>query len=226
MNPILLQITMFNRISILFRKELLLEFKQPFSVAGLLLYLAGVLLTVYAGLITVDPQIWITLYWIIVLFIGINAAARSFMQEPAGRWFYYYQLSHPGEFLTSKFLYNIVLLLLLNTICWVLYAMVLGDPIRQHLWFVIAIFFGSVSIALLLTLMSAVASKAGQNATMMSILSLPVLIPLMLVLVNMSMAALQPKAMIFPWKEVMMLTGLDLIVVLLGYILFPYLWKD
>lgn len=215
-----------KRIWLLFTKELLLEYKQPYSLAGLLLYLAGVLMTVYAGLMAVAPQVWITLYWIIILFIGISAAAKSFMHEPTARWFYYYQVAHPSEVLTSKFLVNVSILILLSLVCWLFYGVVLGSPVQQFSWFGLAAILGSISIGLLLTLMSAIASKAGQSATMMSILSLPVLIPLMLILVDVSMASLQPEKLLFPWKNVFIMLGLDLIVVLLGYILFPYLWRD
>jgi len=183
-------------------------------------------MVVYVGLMEMQPQVWLTLYWIVALFIAINASAKSFMHEARGRWFYYYQLAHPVEVIISKIVYNTVLLVVLNLVCWLLYSLVLGSPVRNYSWLLTVIVLGSVSISILLTMMSAIASKAGNNATLMSVLSLPVLIPTMLLLVNLSMAALVEDLTVLPVGDLFILIGLDCVMLMLAYVLFPYLWKD
>ena len=210
----------------LLRKEFHVEYKEPYALTGLLLYLASVLMVVYVGLMEMQPQVWLTLYWIVALFIAINASAKSFMHEARGRWFYYYQLAHPVEVIISKIVYNTVLLVVLNLVCWLLYSLVLGSPVRNYSWLLTVIVLGSVSISILLTMMSAIASKAGNNATLMSVLSLPVLIPTMLLLVNLSMAALVEDLTVLPVGDLFILIGLDCVMLMLAYVLFPYLWKD
>jgi len=207
-------------------KEFRVEYKEPYALTGLLLYLASVLMVVYVGLMEMQPQVWLTLYWIVALFIAINASAKSFMHEARGRWFYYYQLAHPVEVIISKIVYNTVLLVVLNVVCWLLYSLVLGSPVRNYSWLLTVIVLGSVSISILLTMMSAIASKAGNNATLMSVLSLPVLIPTMLLLVNLSMAALVEDLTVLPVGDLFILVGLDCVMLMLAFVLFPYLWKD
>lgn len=208
------------------RKEFRVEYKEPYALTGLLLYLGSVLMVVYTGLMEMQPQVWLTLYWVVALFIAINASAKSFMHEPRSRWFYYYQLAHPVEIIVSKIIYNTLLLVMLNVVCWLLYSLVLGTPVRNYSWLLTVIVLGSISISILLTMMSAIASKAGNNATLMSVLSLPVLIPTMLLLVNLSMAALVEDLNALPVGDLFILMGLDAVMLMLAYVLFPYLWKD
>lgn len=173
-----------------------------------------------------DSLIWVTLFWIIILFTSINAIAKSFMLESKSRYLYYYSIASPISILVSKLIYNTGLLIVLCALCWVLYAFILGNPIQQLLWFSIAILLGSISISFILTLMSAIASKANNNSTLMSILSMPVLIPILLLLIKITLLSLDSNTMDFPIKDFLMLLSLDAIILALGFILFPFLWKE
>jgi heme exporter protein B len=77
------------------------------------------------------------------------------------------------------------------------------------------------------TLMSAIAAKAQQNAALVAILGFPLIIPQILLLIKLSKAAFGEV-----FKDGMVLqlagliTGLDVLVLALALVLFPYLWKD
>jgi len=80
---------------------------------------------------------------------------------------------------------------------------------------------------LVFTLMSAIAAKAQQNAALIAILGFPVILPILLLLMRLSKAAF---AEIFRDGAILQLTGLiglmDLLVIVLAIILFPFLWKE
>ena len=46
-----------------------------------------------------------------MLFTAVNAVAKSFMQESAGRQLYYYTLANPRDIMLSKIIYNIFIML-------------------------------------------------------------------------------------------------------------------
>ena len=75
--------------------------------------------------------------------------------------------------------------------------------------------------------MSAIAAKAQQNAALIAILGFPVILPQLLLLMRLSKAAFSE---VFREGAVLQLSGLvglmDLLVVVMAVILFPYLWKD
>ena len=62
----------------LFKKDLLLEVRQQFSFYGILLYVASTIFVLYMAMDAPESQVWNGLFWIIQLFICINAVAKSF----------------------------------------------------------------------------------------------------------------------------------------------------
>jgi heme exporter protein B len=76
-------------------------------------------------------------------------------------------------------------------------------------------------------MLAAIASKAMQQASLMAILGFPVIIPQLLLLVRLSKTAFSE---VFrenvPAQVILLLIALDISVVLLAVILYPFLWKD
>jgi heme exporter protein B len=217
---------MFNQIIILLKKEILLEWRQRFALNGLLLYLGCILMVLYVSFMKVEPVMWVSLFWIVMLFTAINAVAKSFMLESRGRYLYYYSLASPHAMIFSKIIYNAVLLLLLGVVCWFFYSTIMGNPVHQPLCFLAILISGSLSLSFLLTMMSAIAAKANNNTTLMAILSLPLLIPVLLLLIKISLISLDQNLGDFPYKDLFMLAGLDFVLLVMAYVLFPYLWRE
>jgi heme exporter protein B len=86
---------------------------------------------------------------------------------------------------------------------------------------------GGVSLSLVFTIMSAIAAKAQQNAALIAILGFPVILPVLLLLMQLSKVAF---AEVFREGAVLQLTGLvlgmDVLVIALALVLFPFLWKE
>jgi heme exporter protein B len=74
--------------------------------------------------------------------------------------------------------------------------------------------------------MSAIASKASNNISLMAILSFPVLMPLILVSVKLSKFAIDGLAWSVSFKYLLILVMLNFVVIALATLLFNYLWKD
>lgn len=219
---------MSNQVWALFYKDVLLEFRQKHSFYGVLLYMASTIFVLYLSLSDVpETAIWNTLFWITQLFIGINAVAKSFLQENKGRNLYYYSLTSPVRFIASKLIFNTLFMLLMSITSLFLFAVFLGFPVEDGLIFIGIVCLGGTGISLIFSLMSAIAAKAQQNAALMAILGFPVIIPQLLLLIRLSRAAF---AEVFREGAVLQLAGLtlffNLLVVALSIILYPYLWRD
>jgi heme exporter protein B len=76
-------------------------------------------------------------------------------------------------------------------------------------------------------MLAAIASKALQQASLMAILGFPVIIPQLLLLIRLSKIAFAEtfKAGVAT-QVVLLLLALDLGIIVLSVILFPFLWKD
>lgn len=93
MNPVAANVPMKNSHPILslVKKDLLLEFRQQYTLYGILLYVASTIFVVYLSMGEPEDKVWNGLFWVIQLFVCVNAVAKSFLQESRGRMLYYIQ---------------------------------------------------------------------------------------------------------------------------------------
>jgi heme exporter protein B len=140
---------------------------------------------------------------------------------------YFYTIASPVEFIIAKLLFNILLMALMSLVSLVLFFIFLNNPINDALRFTGIVILGGTSISMVFTLMSAIAAKAQQNAALIAILGFPVILPILLLLMRLSQSAF---AEVFREGALLQISGLifllDLMVVALAIILFPFLWKD
>lgn len=218
---------MYIRILALLKKDILLELRQKHTFYGILLYIAASIFVLYLSIDKPDANTWNGLFWVILLFVCVNAVAKSFLQENKGRMLYFYSIASPVEFIIAKMMYNILLMAFMSLLTLLLFAAFLTNPLSNFLWFTGIVLLGGGSISIVFTLMSAIAAKAQQNAALIAILGFPVILPQLLLLMRLSKAAF---AEIFKQGAVMQLSalviGLDVLVIAMSVILFPYLWKE
>ena len=219
---------MFSQIIHLIDKEYRLEFKNKSALNSVLLYTISVAFICYLsfGQGFVEPKVWVVLYWLMITFSAFNAVAKSFLQESDYRTIYYFSVAHPIAIISSKMIYNSALMLLVSFMGFLVFALTLDNPIEDHGVFIAAITLGSIGFSAILTFLSGVASRVGTNQNMiLSILGLPLILPLILLLIKMSKGAIDPFLYQSFTNDLLILTSIDCIVVMLSVILFPYLWR-
>jgi heme exporter protein B len=213
-----------KHIKTLVEKDLLLEFRQQATFFGVVLYIASTSFVIYLTMGQPEDKVWNGLFWVTLLFICVNAVARSFLQESKGRLLYYYTMIHPVEFIFAKLIYNSLLMILMSGLSLLLFTVLLGNPlIHGFLFFGIAC-LGGVSLSLVFSFLAAIASKAQQPSAIMAILGFPLIIPQLLLLMKIANIAFSNQNGIA--QLIGLLVGLDVLIIALAYILFPFLWKD
>lgn len=216
-----------QKIFALFKKDLLLEIRQQYTFYGILLYIASTIFVLYLAMGKPDATVWNGLFWMNLLFICINAVAKSFLQESRGRMLYYYSVAGPVDFILAKLLYNVLLMLIMSLLSLLMFSFFLGNPYTNAVRFTGITCLGGVSISLVFTLLAAIASRANQNAALMAILGFPIIIPQLLLLVRISKSAFgeifREGAIM---QMILLLSGLDILIIALSLILFSFLWKD
>jgi heme exporter protein B len=216
-----------QQVKTLFRKEFTLEWRNRHALNGMLLYVISTVFVCYLSFRNVvSVPVWNALFWIIMLFASLNAVGRSFIQERKGRLLYYYSIASPQAFLLAKMVYNALLMLVITFLAYAIYGGMVGDLVQDHLMFSVALVLGSTGFALILTLMSAIASKTENNMSLMAILSFPVQLPFLITLIKLSKNAVDGLDPSVSYGLVTVLALIIVIVLTLSYILFPYLWRD
>jgi heme exporter protein B len=215
----------FKHLYTLIKKDLLLEVRQQYSFYGILLYVVATIFVLYMTIQEPEAKVWNGLFWVIQLFICINAVAKSFLQESRGRMLYFYSIVNPRNFILAKLVFNSVLMLLMSFISIILFTLFLGNPIQKIPQFIGLVMIGGWSLSLVFTFLSAIAAKAQQNAAIMAILGFPLIIPQIMLLMQLSNTVFTDKIGIAA-STLLLIVALDILVILLAVILFPFLWKD
>lgn len=215
-----------NQILTLLKKDLLLEWRQKHTFFGVVLYVGCTVFVLFMMAGQPESRIWNALFWVAQLFVTVNTVAKSFLQEGINRMRYYFTLVTPLQYILAKMIYSAVMMLLMMFISLLLFNLLLGSPIQNKQTFIIVCCLGASSLSLLFTFLSAIAAQARQNAALMAILGFPIAIPLLMVLSNLALGAVS-SVLQEGWAGMAwMMVGMDVLIIGLAMILFPFLWKE
>lgn len=213
-------------ILLLLRKEFLLEFRTRSAISGIFLYVISTLFVVYETFIKIQPNVWNTLFWIILLFVAVNAMVKSFVQEKGNRVLYYYSLLNPSHVLIAKIVYNTSLLLVLSLLIWSLFIFFGDNPVKDIGLFLLILFLGSFGFSVTFTFLASLVAASNQSSTLLAVLSFPLIIPIILMLVKISAHALRLIQDTAVSGDLAILVAIDLLLCGVALLLFPFIWRD
>jgi heme exporter protein B len=210
----------------LLKLEFLLEWRSRFAIYTVVVY---ALSTSYISYLAfqgdVNLKTWNSLLWIIVLFSAVFAAQRSYSGQSGYRFYTFYQLSSPSELLLAKVIYQMGFQAIMSLFIYLTFSLLLGNPVASVPSFILVLALGAMGFAGVLSLTSAIASKTDSSLGLVSILSIPIMLPTLLSAMKASSIALMdPQADV--WLYLYALMGLNAIIILLCYLLFPYIWRE
>jgi len=218
---------LYTEIKYLIEKEIKLELKQKYVLNGILLYLVSTIFVTYLAFDRIiDTDTWNSLFWIILLFVAVNGISKSFIQESPARHLYYYTIASPQAILLSKVIYNLLLMTILSVLSFVVFLLLMGNLVVNIPLFLTTLILGSLGLASILTMVAAIASRASNNFSLMAILSFPIVLPLLGTLMKVSKSALSAAQWSGNYGFIIILLTINVAVIILAYLLFPYLWRD
>ncbi len=215
-----------KQITTLVKKDVLLETRQQYTFYGVLLYVASTVFIIYLSTGQPENEIWNALFWIVQLFVAVNAVAKSFLQDSKGRMLYYYTISGAVNYILAKLIFNAVLMLLMSLLTLLIFILLLGNPLVHFFQFLLISFLGSAGLSFVFTFLAAIAAKAQQQAALMAIMGFPVIVPQLLLLGKIANKSFSDALQSGWWQMVLLLFCFDVLIVLLSVILFPFLWRD
>ncbi|WP_316840284.1 heme exporter protein CcmB [Pedobacter gandavensis] len=215
-----------EQIKHLIKKELLLEWRSKYALNGVLLYVVSTVFVCFLSFVSTDKVTLNALFWIIMLFASINAVSKSFLQESRGRQVYIYTIASPLALIISKTIYNALLMMVLTVIALGFYILVFDFGPEDLGLYLLAAILGSLSFSTIFTMVSAIASKAGNGGMLMAILSFPIIIPVLVVLIKLTKNAMDGLDRSVSMDEIGLLLIINALVMSVSVLLFPYLWRD
>lgn len=210
----------------LIKKEILLEWRQKHTFFGGLLYIGCTVFVIYLMAPQPEPKIWNALFWISQLFITVNTISKSFLQETVEKNRYYFSIVSPLQFILAKLVYSSLLMLVMSMITVFLFSGMMEIEMLSAAKFIAVTILGSQGFALLFTFLSAIAAQARQNAALMAVLGFPLSIPLLLILDKLSIATISPIFQEGWGFLVLYMIVMNVVLVGISLVLFPFLWKE
>lgn len=208
------------------RFEFLGDLKKPTVPIAAALQVFSLSLLCYLANPNIHSSTWNSLIWLTVIFCTMQAVSKSFISINKNRWIYLNQLSSPAAIILSKTIYSWVIMIVLCILDLLVFSFFSGNPIvhlSHYLGFVLLVSGGMGTV---FTMISAIASKTSQAAYLVPVLSLPVILPLILIGVQGSVKCLNPVLLPSVQTDLLLLLALNFLILVLAGILFNPLWRD
>lgn len=215
-----------NRVYQLLKKDIILEFRSLYAVGSILLYVVTTVFIVYKAFNTLQPQVWNSMFWVLFLFAAVNATLRSFSKMSAENSYFNYSYLNPTEFIIGKMLFNFLFLLIIAVLTFVVMALFFEHPVADFGLFTSAVLIASIGVSIVCSFSSAASTQGSSNATVMSVLSLPLSIPILLLTLKVSMQSMRLLTDTSIGSDFSILGGIIILMLSGTLLLFPYLWKS
>lgn len=220
---------MISKIFSILYKDFKIEINQSHLFFSVGLYVISSIYIIYisyqpTGILGLEN--WVSIFWVIILFSSISAVSKSFFQESGSRNYYYYFVLSPDELILSKLIYNFLFIVFVTFLTFLVFSSLLGNFINSYSFFITLLFIGSLSISNCLTLISAIGHQVKNNSILTSVLSFPVIIPILLILIKLSKLSSSEFSWNIIQDDFYLLILLNIILIAMTKILFKFLWRN
>ena len=220
---------MISKIFSILYKDFKIEINQSHLFFSVGLYVISSIYIIYisyqpTGILGLEN--WVSIFWVIILFSSISAVSKSFFQESGSRNYYYYFVLSPDELILSKLIYNFLFIVFVTFLTFLVFSSLLGNFIYSYSFFITLLFVGSLSISNCLTLISAIGHQVKNNSILTSVLSFPVIIPILLILIKLSKLSSSEFSWNIIQDDFYLLILLNIILIAMTKILFKFLWRN
>jgi len=211
------------------RKDLKAEFRSRYALNAVIMF-ALVTLTVISfalGILRLSPEMLAALFWIVVFFASMSGLAQTFIREEESGTSLVLKLTADGtSVFFGKALFNLLLLFMLAILIVPLFIVLLKAQIVSWPIFLAAVIPGLIGLAGATTIIAAIVAQASVKGTLFTVISFPVLLPLLVGVIEITKVALTGGI----WGEVtaplQLVAAYDVVMVTLSVMLFDFVWRQ
>lgn len=218
----------FHKTKKLICKELTSEFRTRYGSSALLMFSLTTLSAVSMSIGTqaLSPDFLAILFWIILFFSAMAGLSRVFLQESEQgtlQSLRIYASSQPVFF--GKFIYNVLLLFALTLFLLPLFIVFLNASVPHLSSLCLVLLLGNIGLSGAATLIASLLAQVQGQSSLFTILSFPIILPLLLFCIQLTAAAFSSEGFIID-NRLLFLAGYDVVILGLASVLFDYIWYD
>lgn len=221
--------TLFSEIRAMLAKEFLSERRDSSAT-----YTAAMLSisTVFALAFTFfgkspTADVGAGLLWVALLFAGVGTLTRLFVAEDeSGTGDLLRLWSRPEAVFWGKLAFAFIQMLITSTMVTIVFIVLTGLSIANYFLLVVNILFGSVALASVVTLVSALISRGSNKGTLATVVALPILLPLIALGVSASRGAFDPLVFETGVRGAIGVGLYGILVISMAPLLFASIWRE
>ena len=214
----------------LYKKDINSELRTRYAVNSLVMFIIVAISVILfsIGNEQITQSLTAGLLWVVIFFSAMSGLARAFVaEEERGTSLTLHLIASPSTIFSGKLLFNVILVFCMNIVIAVLYsALFEAFIIKNFLLFLASFILGNLGLAISSTIIAAIISKAGAKGTLYPVLSFPILLPLILTSVQLTLLSNQGAGFADAKFELAILICYDVIMLTASYMLFDFIWKD
>lgn len=214
----------------LFKKDLRSELRTRYSVNALAMFIIVAISVILfsIGQERISQSLTAGLFWVVIFFTAMSGLARAFVsEEERGTALTLQLIAAPSTVFTGKLIFNIILVFAMNTVIAILYsAMFEAFIVKNFALFFASFVLGNIGLAVSSTIIAAIIAKAGAKGTLYPVLSFPILLPLILTSVQLTLFAFDGTSFERAKFELAIVVSYDVIMLTASYMLFDFIWKE
>jgi len=173
------------------------------------------------------PHLLSALLWIILFFAATSGLSRVFVKEEDAHTAKTLRLAaRPLAVLGGKYLFNLVLLVALFALIVPLYCALMGYGVRGVAGLLLVLLSGALALSATATIVAAIIARASGSTTLFAILSVPLVLPLLVMLIQGTRAAAASSELAAVLPALQGIVSLGGAVIVVSVYLFPAVWHD
>jgi len=214
----------------LFLKDFRSELRTRYAINSLLMFIIVAISVILfsIGNERINENLTAGLFWVVIFFTAMSGLARAFVsEEERGTSLTLQLIASPSTVFTGKLIFNLILVFCMNTIIAFLYSALFDSFVIRNFSLFLSVFvLGNIGLAISSTIIAAIISKAGAKGTLYPVLSFPILLPLILTSVQLTLFSIDGTSFENSKFELAVVICYDVIMLTASYMLFDFIWKD
>jgi heme exporter protein B len=211
------------------RKDIVSEFRTRYALNAILMF-ALVTLTVISfavGVLSPSKAVMAALFWIVLFFAAMSGLAQVFIKEEESGTELILKLSSDGSIIFwGKLLFNLLLLAMLAALIIPLYIILLKTVPENWGIFLAGVILGIIGLSGATTIIAAIVAKATVKGALFTVLSFPVLMPLLIAVIAITRAAFEGGSFSEVSSAFQLLVAYDVVMTTLSFMLFDFVWRQ
>ncbi len=218
-----------KQVWLIFLKDIRQEFKTRYAINAILLFAIVTLSAVSfsIGTYTATPRILAALFWVILFFSSMSGLSHIFIREEETQTADTLKLvAKPANIYLGKFLFNLLLLMLLEVILIPLFVAVMNFQVVSYSMFLLTLLIGNFGLAAGGTMVAAIISKASTKGALFTVLAFPILLPVLISGISATRKASESARILEAQNELQALFAYGVIIIAASVLLFDFVWNE